>query len=190
MSKIAVFASGSGTNAENIFRYFSSSKSAEVTLILTENPKAFVIDRAKKLGVPCHIFTVEELKKGLVTRLLKDNKIDLVVLAGFLRLIPEDLINAFPNRILNIHPALLPKFGGKGMYGMRVHKAVVDSGESETGITIHLVNEEYDSGDILFQARCPILPCDEPETVAERVHALEYQYYPEVIKKFILEKLG
>jgi phosphoribosylglycinamide formyltransferase-1 len=185
MRKIAIFASGSGTNAENIIRHFSESNVAKVDLILTENKEAFVLTRAKNLGVLAHIFTLDELKSGVVKNLIFKRGVDFIVLAGFLKMIPLNLIQAYPDRIVNIHPALLPNFGGKGMYGINVHKAVIDAGETESGISIHLVNEHYDKGDIVFQAKCPVLPCDNPETLAERIHALEYEFYPIVIERLI-----
>lgn len=185
MKKIAVFASGSGTNAENIVRYFFSSKTAKVDVILTENPKAYVIERANRLAVDYNVFKIDELKNGDITNLLRSRGVDFVVLSGFLKLIPTNLIDAYRNRIVNIHPALLPKYGGKGMYGMKVHKAVIEAGDVESGITIHLVNEKYDEGDIVFQAKCPIIPCDNPETLAERIHALEYEHYPTVIERLV-----
>lgn len=185
MRKIAIFASGSGTNAENIIRHFSESKVAKVDLILTENKDAYVLSRAKKMGVSAHIFTLDELKIGVVKDLIIKQGIDFIVLAGFLKMIPLNLIQAYPDRIVNIHPALLPNFGGKGMYGINVHKAVIDAGETESGISIHIVNEHYDEGDIVFQAKCPVLPCDNPETLAQRIHALEYEFYPIVIERLI-----
>jgi phosphoribosylglycinamide formyltransferase-1 len=185
MRKIAIFASGSGTNAENIIRHFFVSKVAKVDLILTENKDAFVLSRAQRIGVSAHIFTLEELRSGVVKDLILRRGVDFIVLAGFLKMIPLNLIQAYPDKILNIHPALLPNFGGKGMYGVNVHKAVIDAGEGESGISIHLVNEHYDKGDIIFQARCPVLPNDNPETLAERIHALEYEFYPIVIERLV-----
>jgi phosphoribosylglycinamide formyltransferase-1 len=185
MNRVAIFASGSGTNAENIIGHFCNSKIARVALVLTENPNAFVLKRAQKLGVPAHIFTMEALKNGGVAKLLHSERIDFIVLAGFLKLIPADIITMFANKIINIHPALLPKYGGKGMYGNNVHKAVIDAGETETGITIHLVNEHYDKGDILFQAKCPVHASDTVEDVASRIHLLEYKYFPSIIDQYI-----
>lgn len=187
MKNIAIFASGSGTNAENIIRYFFESKIARVAMILSENKDAFVLKRAEKLDVPAIFFTMDELKNGVLKDRLIDENIDFIVLAGFLKLIPSNILTSFPNKILNIHPALLPKYGGKGMYGMNVHRAVIAAGESESGITIHLVNEKYDEGDIIFQVSCPVVACDEPETLAERIHSLEYEHFPTVIEKYIRE---
>jgi phosphoribosylglycinamide formyltransferase-1 len=185
MRKIAVFASGSGTNAESIVNYFSDSKIAFVDLILSENPNAFVLKRAERLKIDSHLFKIDQLFDGTVTNLLLRRGIDFIVLAGFLKLIPNSLVSAFRDRIVNIHPALLPKYGGKGMYGMKVHSAVLSAGESESGITIHLVNENYDEGSIVFQATCPVMSCDKPETLAERIHSLEHEHYPIVIERLI-----
>lgn len=188
MKKIAILASGSGSNAENIIQYFKGSDSVEVTLILTNNASAGVIERGKRLDVPVVVFSRNNFSKSdTVIRLLKNNETDWVILAGFLWLIPESLIRAFPDRIINIHPALLPKYGGKGMWGHHVHEAVVRNQESESGITIHYVNEHYDEGEIIFQAQCPVTPTDTPETVAQKVHELEYRHFPEVIEAEILK---
>ena len=148
MKRIAVFASGSGSNAENFINYFRQNDAADISLVLSDNKSAKVLQRAEKHGVPHAVFTKEELACGKVLEKLKRNKIDFIVLAGFLRLVPADIINSYQGRIVNIHPALLPSYGGKGMYGMNVHKAVVEAGEEESGITIHYVNEHYDQGDI------------------------------------------
>ncbi|MFO8023111.1 MAG: phosphoribosylglycinamide formyltransferase [Perlabentimonas sp.] len=185
MTYLTVFASGSGTNAENIIKYFSKGKKAKVNMLLTENPSAMAIDRAKRLGIETHVFSLSDLRNGQVCELLLNKKTDFIILAGFLKLIPENLLEAFPDRILNIHPAILPKFGGKGMYGMNVHKAAIEAGENESGITVHLVNKKYDEGKILFQSKCPIMPCDQPETLANRIHELEYEFYPQVIDNYI-----
>lgn len=182
--RIAIFASGSGSNAENIIRYFSNHPNFVFPVILSNNEKAFVHERAKKLKIPSVTFSKEDFLKGeKILNFLQEQKIDAIVLAGFLLQVPLLVIDAYPQKIINIHPALLPKFGGKGMYGMRVHEAVKEAGETETGITIHYVNNEYDAGEIIFQAKCPVLPKDTPETIAKRVHELEYQYFPRVIEK-------
>ena len=179
---IAIFASGSGTNAENIIRYFQKKRSAVVQLVLSNKKDAYVLERAKCLNVSCRYFPKNDWEEGSeILSLLKAHEIELIVLAGFLLKIPDLLLQAYPHRIINIHPALLPKYGGKGMYGDRVHEAVVAAGEKETGITIHYIDEEYDKGEILFQATCPVLPTDTPEEVATKVHALEYEHYPQVI---------
>ena len=184
---IAIFASGSGSNAENIARYFESRDKDKVTLILTDNPEAGVIERARKLQIPILVFKKEQLNQGFVLSVLHQQEIDFIVLAGFLKLIPSNLIHSFPKRIINIHPALLPKYGGKGMYGQKVHQAVKDAQETETGITIHYVNEEYDDGDIIFQVKEAIRPKDSVQEIEKKVHKLEYMYYPEVIEDLLDE---
>lgn len=186
--RLALFASGSGTNAERFFEYFKGHNHIEVTLLLSNNKDAFVLQRAEKAGVETRIFTKEELINGEVLKWLKTAKITHVVLAGFLWLIPDNLLKAFPNKIINIHPALLPKYGGKGMYGSKVHEAVKAANEKETGITIHLVNEQYDEGHIVFQTKTPLLRADTPEQIAEKVHKLEHEYYPKVVESWILKK--
>lgn len=174
MKRIAIFASGSGSNAENIALYFRNSSKARVEAFYCNNPKAFVIERAHRLGIPLMLFNREKFYSGdEVLNDLRSRGIDLIVLAGFLWLVPENLTRAFAGKIVNIHPALLPKFGGKGMYGMAVHKAVIEAGEAESGITIHLIDEVYDRGKILMQAKCPVLPGDTPDSLAERIHNLE-----------------
>ena len=188
MKHISILASGNGTNAENIIRYFSNDKNAQVTLVLSNKPQAKVLERAAALGVDAFFFDRTQFyETGEVLMMLRRRETDLVVLAGFLWLVPEDVIDAFRGRIVNIHPALLPRFGGRGMYGDRVHRAVLDAGCSESGITIHYVNEQYDSGDIIFQARCPVLPGDDADTLAQRVHALEYEHYPRVIGELVMQ---
>lgn len=186
-ARIAIFASGSGTNAEEIIKYFTGHDQIEVALVVTNNPQAFVLERAKKFGIASKVFdkaTFKDEEKFLP--LLTEYEITHLVLAGFLWLIPGYLIKAFPNRIINIHPALLPKYGGKGMYGMSVHEAVRAAGERETGITIHYVNEKYDSGEIVFQIACPLDFSDSPEKIAEKVHQLEHKMYPRIIESIIL----
>ncbi|HCI55342.1 MAG TPA: phosphoribosylglycinamide formyltransferase [Bacteroidales bacterium] len=186
MCNISIFASGSGTNAENIIKYFLNKKSAKVALVLSNNPKAYVIKRAKQYNIPIKIFDRHEFyKTEEVLETLISNNIDFIVLAGFLWLVPENILNRYRGKIINIHPALLPKYGGKGMYGDRVHKAVIEAGEKESGITIHYVNEKYDEGDIIFQAQCPIDPGETVDSLAKKVHELEYRYYPEIIEKII-----
>lgn len=186
MKNIAIFASGTGTNAENIIRYFSKNETIRVSVVLSNNQKVEVHTRVNKLGVPSFVFSREEFQEGkAVLKKLIEYNIDLIVLAGFMTKISAPLLEAFPNKIINIHPALLPKFGGKGMYGIHVHEAVVAAGEKETGITIHYVNSYYDEGEILFQAQCPVFSTDTPEDVAIKVHSLEYKYYPVVIEKLL-----
>ena len=183
--RLAVFASGSGTNAENLIEHFNKTFDKKVVLVLSNNPGAYVLRRAARLGVPAKVFSREDLKGGKVLSLLREYSVDFVVLAGFLWLVPPDIIAAYRNRIVNIHPALLPKYGGKGMYGHHVHEAVLAAGEEQSGITIHYVNEKYDSGDIIFQARCAVLPDDTPESLQERVHALEYEHFPKVVEMLL-----
>lgn len=186
MKRIAIFASGSGSNAENIANYFKSNTEVDVSLILTNNPNAFVLERAKKLGVKSLVFDKTNFSKtNDVLNFLDINDIDLIVLAGFLLKIPKNLIGSFPDKIINIHPALLPKFGGKGMYGDHVHKAIIEANETESGITIHYVNENYDEGKIIFQAKCEVLSTDTHEDVAAKIHELEYEHFPEVIKSIL-----
>ena len=186
MKNIVIFASGAGTNAENIIRYFSNEKKAKVVLVLSNKPQAKVLERAAALGVDVFFFDRRQFyETEEVLFILQRRNADLIVLAGFLWLVPLRIIEAYKGRIVNIHPALLPGFGGKGMYGDRVHKAVLDARCKESGITIHFVNEHYDSGDIIFQARCPVLPGDDADTLASRVHALEYEHYPVVISSII-----
>ncbi|MDR2469061.1 MAG: phosphoribosylglycinamide formyltransferase [Tannerella sp.] len=186
MKRIAVFASGSGTNAENIARYFSGNQKIEVALLLSDNPRAGAHERMKRLGVPSVTFSKQEFAGGAsVLKKLAEYAVEWIVLSGFLKKIPAEILNAYPGRIVNIHPALLPKYGGKGMYGMFVHEAVVAAGEKESGITVHYINERYDEGPIIFQATCPVLPTDTPEEVATKVHALEYAHYPKVIESVV-----
>lgn len=187
MRKIAIFASGSGTNAENIIKYFNNGEIGKVVLVLSENKNAFVLERAHKLNVSAFYFPLEDLKNGEILSILKRYSVDYIVLAGFLKLIPQSIIEEFPHKIVNIHPALLPKFGGKGMFGDNVHRAVIEAGESESGITIHFVNNNYDEGGIIFQAKCAVLPKDKPESLAQRIHQLEYEYYPKVIESLLKE---
>ena len=184
--KVAIFASGSGSNAENIYDYFKRNDKVEISLILTNNPNAKVIERAERLGIECKIFDRNSFyDTHEIIDLLSAKKIDWLVLAGFLWIIPANLIKAFPNKIINIHPALLPKYGGKGMYGDKVHQSVIENKETESGITIHLVNEKYDEGKIIFQAKCNILRTDKPEDLAKKIHTLEYEHFPKVIEKLL-----
>ena len=181
--KIALFASGSGSNAENIVRSFLNDSKFEFPVIISNKKEAFVHERAKELNIPSLTFSREDFVKGdPILNLLNEYKIDCIVLAGFLLKVPEVLINAFPDKIINIHPALLPNYGGKGMYGHHVHEAVKASGDTESGITIHYVNSNYDEGNIIFQAKCPVLPTDTADMIADKVHALEYEHFPKVIE--------
>lgn len=189
MERIAILASGSGSNAQRLVEHFAGHPAAHVVLIGCDQPKAGVLQRAWDLGIPSYLFNGAQLKDGTVQRELEGQRIDLIVLAGFLRLIPAELVRAFPRRIVNIHPALLPKYGGKGMYGANVHAAVIAAGETESGITIHYVDERYDEGEHLFQATCPVLPTDTPETLAARIHALEHAHFPSVIERLLASSL-
>lgn len=185
-SKIAIFASGSGTNTEEIIKYFQNHERIEISLILSNNPDAFVLQRAKNHQIPQFVFTREMFyKEKIVDEVLND--IDFIVLAGFMWLIPERLIKNFNNKMVNIHPALLPKYGGKGMYGSHVHEAVVKNKDKESGITIHWVNPAYDEGNIIFQAKCKVDPSDTVDDVANKIHKLEYAHYPKIIEQVILE---
>ena len=186
MKNIAIFASGSGSNAERIVEYFANSEQIRVTLLLCNNPEAGVIQRAERLKIPLVMFDRPTFKSGEVTEILQKNQIDWVILAGFLWLVPKNMVEVYPQRIINIHPALLPKFGGKGMYGHFVHQAVVENKETESGITIHFVNDQYDEGAVIFQASFPVFPTDTPEDVARKGQLLEHKYFSEVIEKVIL----
>lgn len=183
--RLAVFASGNGSNAENIIRYFQADdRNAEVALVVCNKSDAKVLERAEKLGVPAIVVPRRDFNnEDFMTGLLRDNGIDFIVLAGFLLMIPDFLIKLYPEKIVNIHPSLLPKYGGKGMYGSHVHEAVVAAGEKESGITIHMVDENCDGGRIIFQANVPVTPEDTPDNVAAKVHALEYEHFPQVIEK-------
>ncbi|MGN6178815.1 MAG: phosphoribosylglycinamide formyltransferase [Mucilaginibacter sp.] len=184
--RIAIFASGSGSNAQKIMEHFKRSSEAEVVLILTNNPQAYVLQRADNFEVPSHIFTRKEFyESDDVIRLLKNLQVDLIVLAGFLWLVPQSLLRAFPNRIINLHPALLPKYGGKGMYGDNVHKAVLANNEEESGITIHFVNEIYDEGEVIHQSRFKIEPGDTLEMIKFKGQQLEHQHFPRVVENLL-----
>lgn len=186
MINMAILASGSGSNAENIASYFRNSKIVNVKLILTNNPKAGVNERAKKLNIHCEVVEKDRFIDGkTVSEFLKKENIDFLVLAGFLLLVPPQIIALFQGRIINIHPALLPDHGGKGFYGNNVHKSVIDSGAFMSGITIHHVNEKFDEGEIIFQAACHVSKTETPETLAQKIHALEYAYFPIVIEKLL-----
>ena len=182
MKKIIVFASGSGTNAENIIKYFAKTEIAKVVSVFTNNASAKVIERAKNHQIPVEIFSKNELLERNVLQKIQKIDPDLIVLAGFLLKFPENIIEKYPNKIINIHPALLPNYGGKGMYGMHIHRAIVNNKEKETGISIHYVNENYDEGGIIFQKNVALTDEDTPETVAEKIHELEQKYFPEIIQ--------
>lgn len=181
-----IFASGSGTNAEQIIRYFHERKTGTPLAVFCNNPKAGVIERANKLGVPVFLFAKNELsEEGSVISELRRLNPELIVLAGFILQIPPHIIQAFPNRIINLHPALLPKYGGKGMYGEHVHKAVLEAGEKESGMTIHYVTENYDEGGSIFQATTLVMPDDTPYSLQQRIHKLEHEHFPKVVERLL-----
>lgn len=186
MKRIVIFASGNGSNAQRIAEVFSNIHDLSVDRIYCNKPQAYVNERAKSLNIPAMVFTRDDFYHStkVLEQLQHDNP-DLIVLAGFLWLIPADIIKAYDGRIINIHPALLPSYGGKGMYGMKVHNAVIANKERESGITIHLVNEKYDDGDILFQAKCTVSEGDTPESLAQKIHKLEYDNFPREIEKYL-----
>jgi phosphoribosylglycinamide formyltransferase 1 len=184
--RIAIFASGSGSNAQKIMEYFKKHDEAEVALVLTNNPDAYVLQRADNFEIPSHIFDREEFyHSDAVVELLKNLQIDIIVLAGFLWLVPENLLKSFPNKIINIHPALLPKYGGKGMYGDRVHKTVLANKDDESGITIHFVNAHFDEGEIIHQSRFRIEKEDDLEMIKFKGQQLEHLHYPKVIEQLL-----
>ena len=188
MKRIVIFASGNGSNAENLIKFFHNSDSASVIQVLSNNPYAKVLDRAKNLNISALSFNkIAFTETNDVLNLLKSTRPDLIILAGFLWKFPEHILKEFPNMVINIHPALLPKFGGKGMFGMNVHKAVVSQKETETGISIHYVNENYDEGAIVFQAQCNVLPKDDADDVAKKIQKLEMEHFPKVVEKLLNE---
>ena len=183
MIRIAIFASGSGSNAENLVNYFEGHPEIKVTLVVSDRKGAFVLQRMARLGVAARFVPKEDFENGELVTVLQKQRIDLIVLAGFLKLVPVSLLHAFPGRIVNIHPALLPKFGGKGMYGMHVHEAVVKAGETKTGITIHFIDDKFDEGEIIAQYETEVMPTDTPETVASKIHDLEMKWFPVVVEQ-------
>ena len=186
MTRIAIFASGAGSNAARIIEYFKNHDQTGVTLVACNNPSAGVLQIAAKENIPTLILEKDRFFRGDgYVPFLKSNHIDFIVLAGFLWKIPSTILSAYPNSIINIHPALLPKYGGKGMYGLNVHEAVLGAGDKITGITIHYVDEHYDNGDVIFQVRCEVSPSDTPESLAEKVHKLEHQHFPRVIDQVV-----
>ena len=188
MNNIAIFASGSGSNAENLIKYFENHPNIRVRLVLSNSSEAFVIQRAKNLKVPVKVFNRKEFfENTIVDKALEEAEINFIVLAGFLLLIPQRLLNAYPGRIVNIHPALLPKYGGKGMYGMKIHEAIEANMDRESGITIHYVDPVYDNGQIIFQEKFSIAEGENAEQIAQKVHKLEYEFYPKVIEKLLSE---
>lgn len=187
--KIVVFASGSGTNAENIIKFFKKSPNASVVAVFSNKRSAKVLKRAHDLNVKALHFDRDALYNSYdVLHILEDINPDLIVLAGFMWIFPQDILKSFPGKIINIHPALLPKYGGKGMYGMNVHKAIIENKEKESGISIHFVNENYDEGEVIFQAKTNISEDDTPETLAEKIHELEYKHFPEIIQQLLQKK--
>jgi len=186
MKHLAIFASGTGSNAVNIIQYFKKNGLAEIVLVLSDRKNASVLEKAKALGIETRSFTPDEFySNDTILNLLVSKKTDLIILAGFLKLVPVKIIKRFPGKIINIHPALLPSYGGKGMYGMKVHDAISKAGEAETGITVHYVNENFDEGEIIFQARTPLTSFDTPADIFTKVHALEMEWYPKVIEKLL-----
>ncbi|MEW5676679.1 phosphoribosylglycinamide formyltransferase [Flavobacterium enshiense] len=185
MKKIVIFASGSGSNAENIILHFKNKSQANVVAVLTNNPHAKVLERAEGQNVSTVVFDKTALNDGTVLQKINEIKPDLIVLAGFLLMFPPAIIAQYPDKVINVHPALLPKYGGKGMYGMNVHKAVLENNEKETGISIHYVNEHYDEGAVIFQAAVNIEDCTTPEEIAQKIHELEYEHFPVIIEKLI-----
>lgn len=189
MKNIALFASGNGTNVQQIAEYFQGNKEVNIDCVVVNKKNIYVIERAKNLNIPCFYFNREDFyQSDKVVNLMLERKIDYIILAGFLWLIPTNLLQAYNNKIVNIHPALLPKYGGKGMYGHHVHEAVVANKEKESGITIHYANEKYDSGDIIFQARCVVEEKDSADDVAAKIHLLEKEYYPKVVESVVTGK--
>ena len=186
MKNVAIFASGSGTNAQAIIEHLGKNDLGRVSAIFCNNSNAYVLKRAKKYNIPYFVFDRDEFYKTThIIDLLREKQTDFIVLAGFLWLIPENMIHSFPDRIINIHPALLPKYGGKGMYGMRVHQAVIDNREKESGITIHYVNKNYDEGNIIFQAKCKVEPKDDAEKLAAKIHKLEHRHFPQIVEELL-----
>ena len=181
--RIAIFASGNGSNAEAIINHLGENDDIKVTAIYSNNADAYVLERAKNHRISSFVFNKKEFYREEYLRGLTNESFDLIVLAGFMWLVPSALVAAYPNKIINIHPALLPKYGGKGMYGHFVHEAVIDNGEQESGITIHFVNERYDEGGIILQESCPVLPDDSPDSLAARIHKLEHKNYPRVVEE-------
>ena len=187
--KLAIFASGNGSNAQAIIEHLLTNSAVEVSKIYTNNKDAYVIERGNKFDVSSVVFNKSEFIGEEFTNALLSENYDLIILAGFMWLVPPAIVSSYKNKIVNIHPALLPAYGGKGMYGDNVHKAVIANKELKSGITIHYVNENYDEGDIIFQAECPVRSTDTSNSLAERIHKLEHKHYPEVIEKLCAEKL-
>ena len=189
MKKILLFASGTGSNVENIIHHFKNHHDIIVVGVYTNNPNAKVLDKAKNHNIPTLIFNREQLTDGFVFDKIAELKPDLIVLAGFLWKMPEEIVKAYPNKIINIHPALLPKYGGKGMYGIKVHQTVLENKEKETGITIHYVNEHYDEGEFIFQEKVNIEDCASADEIANKIHELEFKHFPQIIDKLLISNL-
>tara|TARA_B100001245_G_C22848229_1_gene407707 strand:- start:330 stop:902 length:573 start_codon:yes stop_codon:yes gene_type:complete len=189
LSYLALFASGNGSNVENIAKYFKDSSKIKIQLLISNKHNAYVLERAKKLNIPSKVFTNKSINDGDLYKYLISTPVTHIILAGYINLIPQNIINRYKNKIINIHPALLPNFGGKGFYGNHVHESVLESGYNKSGITIHLVNEEYDKGQILFQKSIAVYPQDTVETLSFKIHELEHIFFPEIIEKYILNKL-
>lgn len=190
MINLAILASGNGTNAQRLIEYFSASKEISVKCVIYNRKDAYVAQRAKSLGTPAHYFKKTAFEDGTVNEFLKTEGIDYVILAGFLLLIPQNILDSFQRRIINIHPALLPSYGGKGMYGSHVHEAVIAAHEKESGITIHVIDGDYDRGETIFQARCTITADDTPDTLAAKIHTLEQRHFPVVVEEYIRKHEG
>ncbi len=188
--KLAIFASGTGSNAVNLYSFFKNSLIIDIAIICTNNKYSGIVEKVEGLGIPLCVFSKEDLKNGKVLNVLKKNDVDWIVLAGFLLKIPESYIVDFPQKIINIHPSLLPKFGGKGMYGKHVHKAVIDSGDKESGISIHYVNKNYDEGNIIFQKSCQINEKESVLSLSIKIQKMEHLYFPKIIQKLVLENLS
>ena len=186
MKKILLFASGAGSNVENIIQYFKNNPDVKIAGVFSNNPNAKVLDKAKNYNIPTLIFGREQLTEGFVLDKMAEFKPDLVVLAGFLWKMPQEIVSAYPNKIINIHPALLPKYGGKGMYGIKVHQTVLANKEKETGITIHYVNEHYDEGEFIFQQKVAIEDCTSADEIANKIHELEHKHFPKIIEKLLI----
>jgi len=187
-ANIALFASGNGSNAENLALYFQSHPRARISLLISNKSSAGVIGKMKKLGIPCFVFSNNQIEEGAaLVDLLKKNQIELILLAGFLRKIPHSILEQYRDAILNIHPSLLPKHGGRGMYGLNVHRQVIESGDNESGATVHFVDENYDKGKIISAARCPVFPGDSPETLSARVLNIEHQIFPLAVEAFLAQ---
>jgi len=185
MKKIAIFASGNGSNTESIVKYFKKSNTIKIEIIACNNPDAKVLNKAQAHGISTVVFNRKELNNGDITKILKSKDIFLIVLAGFLLKIPKQMINLYPNKIINIHPSLLPLYGGKGMYGIHVHKRVFEEKNTESGITIHFVNENYDDGSIIFQAKCPLDKNIKPNQIQKKIHKLEIKFFPRIIENLL-----